>query len=915
MNKLFKFFLLTLVLLLSGLMVFLQVIKPRVSDTIKSVLNERLEARIDYSDAGISLFQSFPRITVTLHDLLVQSSPPEGVPSDTLGSVERFSVAFNALSLFQGQFDVYAIRLDKPVIVIEKGEDEHLNWDIFPSSDTSGPDVSGPGPYSLNLRSFRVIDGQVIYRDRKGDTAVAISGWNNELNGRFSGVSSVLYMANTIEELTVAAGGITTIDHATFSLNADIDADFSNRKFTFRKNRLTLNEIGIVLDGTVSMLDEGFNTDIDFKSDDITLKNLLSLVPALYTHNFNRLDAEGLVSVSGHVKGLMRDGQVPAFKLGIDVSEGNFGYDGVAVRAGNIDFHGDIRNPGGDPDSTVISVPDLKLTIGKEPFALGFSVRHPFSDPLIDASLNGRLILEDLQKVYPVDNLRFSGELLMNVSLQGRVSHFSSGAYAATRAYGSVVATNVHLSSDLFRPDMTISRAQLNFSPAALDLVAFRAIAGKSDFSATGRFEGYMPYIFRKGDLRGKLSLTSQTIVLDEFQNLEEEKKPLLLPEGVIVDVDGSFGRVVFGDMVFTDAKGALSLRDEKLSFSNITAGSLGGTVKLKGYYSTKGGKAETEFTAEAAEVNIVESYRSVSLLKTLAPVAEYAKGDVSANLDLRMALDEAFNPLLETLNGTGKITTRGLHIEKFPPVSQLGLLLDVALLDTIDIPDATVDFAVEDGKVTTKPFSFLVNDIAIRAGGVTGFDRTLDWTMELRIPKKYIGASGQKNIAALLQKLPLQGRTLELPDTVLVDAALKGSVMKPEIGLDVKKTATRIVESLKQEVQEKLTDRLRDRLVPGSSDSAQSAIPESPAGLLKESLKKILPASGKTEPASTPADAGGEEGGVDTVGNRVTLPGFLKNILGSGKGSPPEKAGSDSSGVNSDEGVPIDSSSGDGKL
>ena len=39
MNKLIKFFLLTVVLLFAGLMVFLQIIKPRISDTIKSVLN------------------------------------------------------------------------------------------------------------------------------------------------------------------------------------------------------------------------------------------------------------------------------------------------------------------------------------------------------------------------------------------------------------------------------------------------------------------------------------------------------------------------------------------------------------------------------------------------------------------------------------------------------------------------------------------------------------------------------------------------------------------------------------------------------------------------------------------------------------------------------------------------------------
>jgi len=906
MNKLIKFFLLTVVLLFAGLMVFLQIIKPRISDTIKSVLNERLNAQIDYSDAGISLFQSFPRITVTLHDLLVESQPADSAVADTLGSFERFSVSFNPFSLFQGRFDVYALRFDKPQIVIENDETGHLNWDIFPSTEADEEASSASRPFSLNLHDFRVVDATVIYRDRKGSAALELGGWNNQLKGRFSGESSVIHMVNTVNELTLAAGGVTSIDHAAVSLNADIDADFINKKFTLRKNRLTLNELGVVLDGTVSLMDDGLNTDLDFKADDITLKNLLSLVPALYTHNFNRLDAEGRVAMSGHVKGLMRDGQVPAFKLAVDVSDGSFGYDGVAVRANNIDFSGDIRNPGGDIDSTVIAVPDVKLLIGKEPFAFGFSVRHPFSDPSIDASLNGRIVLADLQKVYPVENVEFSGELLTNVSVKGRLSDFSSGSFAATRAYGSFVATDMRFSSALFRPDLIISKAQLNLSPRSLDLVEFRAVAGKSDFAATGRFDDYMPYLFRKGVLKGKISLKSDTIVLDEFENLEEEKKPLLLPAGIVVDIDGRFDRVLFGDMEFTDASGGLTLKDETLSFTNVKASSLGGTVTLKGYYSTKGGKADTEFSAEAAEVNIVESYKSVSLLKTLAPVAEYATGDVSANLDLRMALDEAFNPLLETLNGSGRITTRGLHIEQFPPVSQLGLLLDVALLDTIDIPDATLDFAVEDGRVTTKPFSFFVNDIAIRAGGVTGFDKTLDWTMELRIPKKYIGASGQKNITSLLQKLPMQGMKLDLPDTVLVDASLKGSVLKPQIGLDVKKTATRILEGVKQDVQKKITDELRGRLLPGGADSSQSAASESPARMLKESLKKVLPGD------ASGTDAGNEEKAeADTAAAKPLLPGLLKSIFTPAKGGAPSgKSVPDSSGLQQEDGASSDSAS-----
>lgn len=870
MSKFLKFFLVLVVLLTASALVFLQVLKPRLSDYIKSVLNNSVEAKIDYGDADISLFRAFPGVSVTLRDLQVTEKSAQS--PDTLATVERFSVAFDALSVFSGEFSVHSVRVERPRIVIRKDSAGRSNWDIFPDQGAADAAEDGSG-ISLSLRDFRITDGFVAFHDSTNGNSFIVEGLNHEMKGRLSGDASTLVTNNVVDRLSVNLGGISWLKKTKASFNAEIAADLENRKFTFKDNRLGLNDLDVVFNGTISLLEDAVNTDLDFKADKAALKELLSLVPAVYEKNYEKLDAEGAVVLSGHAKGLYKEGQFPAFKLGIDVSNGSFGYEGVPVKAEEVAFRGSVENPGGDADKTSLSVPKFNLKINGEPFTMSLGVRTPVSDPYIDAAVDGSIDLADFQRIYPVGDLKIRGELRSNIVLKGSLSAFNAGlsGLGRTEAYGSIMAKGVSIASEKFTPDVTIASAQLNLSPGYLNLVDLRMKTGKSDFSATGRLENYIAFIMRKGSLRGTAEVRSNFVQLDEFRNLEEEKAALMIPKNVSMKINGKFDRVMFGEMQFEQATGAIVMEDERLDFRGINAQTLGGNVTIEGFYSTKGGETDTDFSIRAAEMNITRSYESLKLLETVAPVAEYAKGDVSAKLNMRSRLDENLKPVPETISGKGRVETTGLVVEDFPPIRKLALLLDVDALDTLRVPEAALDFAIENGLVTTAPFSFTVNDIRLNASGVTGFDKSLDWKIGLEIPKRYIGKAGVETISGLLKKLPLKNMDFTLPDTVLVDAALKGSITKPEIGLDLGKTADRIARRLKENLQKRVSDEIIERLLPGTK--SDSAVHDSGGveNILKKTVGDIL-FNNKPESPEDTADTAGQKKGL--------LSPLLENIL-----------------------------------
>ena len=885
MGKFLKFFVVFLVLLVVAALVFLQMLKPRLSDYIKTMINSSVEARVDYGDADISLFRAFPGISITLHDL--QVSEKGGENSDTLGTVSRFSVTFDALSALSGELSVHSLSIDKPRVTVRIDSTGKNNWDIFPEAGPSSETPGEGGGFNVSLRNFIIRDGFIAFHDSAGGNMLLIDGLEHQMKGRLSGGSSTLVTNNAVDRLSVTLGGVPWLYRARATFEAEIAADLERRKFLLRDNRLGLNDLGIVFNGTVSLLEDAVNTDIDFKADKTALKELLSLLPAVYENKYEKLDAEGSVVLAGHVKGLYKQNQLPAFRLALDVSNGSFGYEGVPVKAENVGFRGSMENPGGDADKTVLSVPKLNLKINGTPFLMSLDVRTPVSDPYIDAAVNGSINLADFQRIYPVSDLQLSGELLSNIVVKGNLSAFNAGLSGSggTEAYGSVMAKKVFIASEKFTPDITISTAQLNLSPGYIDLVGLRAMAGKSDFSAKGRLENYIAFIMKKGELKGRADVHSAFVQLDEFRNLEEEKVALLLPGNVLMNIKGRFDSVSFGDMQFSNARGALVLEDEKLDFRDINAETLGGKVAINGFYSTKGGKTDTDFSITAAEMNVTRSYESLKLLEKVAPVAEYAKGDVSARLDIRSSLDENLAPVPESITGKGRVETEGLLVERFPPLSKLAMLLDVDALDTLRIPEAAVDFAIENGLVTTAPFSFTVNDIRLNASGVTGFDKSLDWKIGLAIPKRYIGKKGGETISGLLSKLPLKNSDFALPDTVIVDAVLKGSITKPEIGLDYGKTVNRVASRLKKDVQQKVTDELRDRFLPVPDSTVEDN--GGVTGALKKAAGEILFKKKQDSPADS-ADT--------TVKKKGALPSLLENILAPQKKQPDNQAPADTS-------------------
>jgi hypothetical protein len=158
------------------------------------------------------------------------------------------------------------------------------------------------------------------------------------------------------------------------------------------------------------------------------------------------------------------------------------------------------------------------------------------------------------------------------------------------------------------------------------------------------------------------------------------------------------------------------------------------------------------------------------------------------------------------------------------------------------------IDFS--NGKVLVKPFTVKVKDIEMQIGGLHGFDQTLDYIVQMKIPRSYLGTSGNNLVNGLAAQASAKGIPVKLGDVVNLNIKLSGLISNPTIKTDLKEaagdatqqmkeqatafvkakadSATRTVKdslnAVKKEVVSDLRTGLRDQLL-GSKDSASKPV------------------------------------------------------------------------------------------
>jgi uncharacterized protein involved in outer membrane biogenesis len=437
-KKILKITGITTVVLLILLISIPFIFGKQIKEAVKNYLNEEVRADVYFEDIGISVFANFPNITVTLDKFGVAGR--EEFKGDTLLNCEHFGVVVNLFSLFGDKYQVRKITIDEPTIHAKVLADGKANWDIMKPSTDSVPaaeaatDTTPAAPLALELSSYRISGADVIYDDRASDMYLRISNLEHKGSGDFQNDNYDFETSTTADSVTFRMEQTAYLSRAKIDADITVNIDSKNSRYTLKDNRIGVNALELFLEGFVVLVGDDVNMDMKFGTNQNTFKSILSMVPGMYTQDFDAVDTDGNFKLSGLVKGTYNEKRIPGFNVNLAVENGRFKYPDLPEEVKDINFDLKVDCPDGNLDKLKVDFPKFHALFGAAPIDARCMLTGLTSDNMnVDAQIKTNIELANLLKMFPMEGQELRGKFSLDGTAKGTVN-MTAGTFPVVNA-------------------------------------------------------------------------------------------------------------------------------------------------------------------------------------------------------------------------------------------------------------------------------------------------------------------------------------------------------------------------------------------------------------------------------------------------------------------------------------------------
>lgn len=834
MKKALKILGIILLILIIGLITAPFLFQNKIKDIVKNVINENVNAKVEFSDVDLSFLKSFPKANVTISDLAITTFAPfEG---DTLASVKTVNIDLSIKELFKKETDdpiaIQNIEIDKALANILVNENGQNNYNIAkdnkntPDQTENTSTSESNGGFKFNINIYKLSNATLNYIDQSSKNKLSITKLNHSGSAKISSEVSELD-TNTEANVSFSQDSTNYLNNNRLKLDAIIDLDLPNSTYTFKENKALINNLPLEFNGFVKLLDAGQEIDISFANPGSDFKDFLALVPETYSKNLDDVSTSGTFKINGKVNGMLTENTIPKLDINILSNNASFKYPNLPKTVKNIEINTKIKNETGNLDDTFVDLKTLNFKIDEDAFKSSATLKNLTKNILVNANIDGVLNLENLTQAYPIEiDSDLKGVLKGKINTNFDMNAIETNAYERIKADGDMALSNfVYTSKEMNNP-VQISQANLEFNPSKVNLKQFNATSGKSDFSTKGTIDNLLGFVLNNQKLKGNFNLTSNTFSVNDFMVQNETSASesansetstpattsgqLKIPEFLDANISAKAKTVIYDNLNLKNVTGNLTIKDQKAELKNVSSDLFGGKILVAGAVSTKTEKPVFNLDLGIDKFNISESFKAMELLQFLAPVAGFLEGKLNTKINISGGLNSDLSPDLNTVSGSAlaEVLAKTFEPKAGGVADALTSQLNFIDFSKLDLKNLKTKVEFKDGKVNVKPFNINYKDIAIKVVGSHSFSDNIDYKLELDVPAKYLG----NEVNSLIAKIDDNAvKNITIPVTANITGMLNSPKVSTDLTSGVKTLTNKLIEIQKQKLINKGKDELNN--------------------------------------------------------------------------------------------------------
>ena len=768
------------------------IFKDDIQSTIDAELDNSLNATVfyDVDEFGISLFRSFPNLSVQMSDFGIKGI---GVfETDTLAAVDNFEFTVDLSSVF-GDIKVNKIRLDNPKIAVIVLADGSANYDIAKASEQEEEVSDEASSVSVQIDRWEINNAQVVYYDQSMDFYMTINGLTHTGSGDFSNDVFEMVTNTVAEAVSLGYDGTEYVIGKTLNADVTMNMDMREMTFTFAENSVVVNDFGFGFDGSIAMPEDDITMDITFAGSDIDLRSILSLIPGVYEEYLEGISASGDISFDGFVKGIYNDESMPRVFTNLKIAEGKVSTPDMLAPLEKIATTFTFDYPTADLSDTEILL-DFKAQLAGQKTALELAFKN-LDNYQWDVKFDADMDLEKMAGILPLEDTELRGKMIARLTTKGQMSDVEAEQWDALPTTGLFKANGFYFKSPDLPQGFGMENVDASFDPKKIDLKSFKANAGKTDLNLRGRLENYLAFALGKDEkLVGNLDFTSKLIDANEWMSEKEEESDdtqalevVRIPTNIDFTLSSNIDKIEYTNLTLSHFGGKVLVKDGAIILDHNGFKLLNGQFVMTGEYDRKPKQPVFAFEFDIERLSIPEAFSSFSSIQKLVPIAKKATGNLSTNFKANGALGSDMMPVISTLEGSGLIEISEAAVKD---INVLDGIMKIANIkggnskNIAKLKDVMMEAEIKDGRLHVKPFDLTIGGNEAVVSGSTGLDGSVDYVMGMKVPS---GKAGQAVSQALSKFLGDNA----IPEFINLNLGVTGDYNDPNVKLLGAKPAT----------------------------------------------------------------------------------------------------------------------------
>jgi hypothetical protein len=471
------------VVLVAGIAVWLVFTPEKLTPVVRSQAAKYITCEAQIGEVELTFFSTFPRFGIKVNRFALINRFP-GASSDTLVRADEFvgivnlaawwkrkELVLTELQMHNGALNAYVDSL------------EHANFDIVRADTAATPEDSEMSFRFVNLENVELDQVNVSYIDQSLKLRTDIRQLSAQLSGKLVSdtVDTQIKVSNGV--VSLAYDGENYLRDALVKTNMNARFIIPKMKIEFAANsEATVNNMNLAFSGSIEndSAHDQILFDLNYQGKLLPLPELLAFVPSGYQSYLKGVEANGLITSEGHIKGTYSDSLMPLMDMHIVLQDGTLKYEGFPVPLsdmnGEVVFYSDLTND----DISYLKIDRFSAKTPQSTIQTSGKITHFLTDMHCDLTSEGDLELSELAPMIPADmKTKWSGRAAGKVVSQFSMSQMEKMQLEKMVLSGSVNLADFKLVYDTISMQTDDSKVDFSLPNSLASAVNKRFISAK----------------------------------------------------------------------------------------------------------------------------------------------------------------------------------------------------------------------------------------------------------------------------------------------------------------------------------------------------------------------------------------------------------------------------------------------------